>query len=175
MWCSLGKLRTLVFSDSHFCNSPGFSLAAITPVQKHYSLFFNKHIITEPLPPSLIGSALTSSTSHLELPGIGSAGQARSFQQLLTETSPVAALVPKCGHKNPIQCGIKCRTVHTLWSALIFKSLCYIIVPIWVPQILIDGIKAQNFTLGILLKSWYLHSCKSGFLLMVRAFLSVRH
>jgi len=50
-----------------------------------------------------MGLALASSRSVLELAGIGSFGHRRSFQQLLTEGTPVAPLLPKPCHANPIQ------------------------------------------------------------------------
>jgi len=56
------------------------------------------------LPPSLIGSALESSRSILELAGIDSVRHRGSFQQLLTKATPVAPLLLKSCHVNPIQC-----------------------------------------------------------------------
>lgn len=55
------------------------------------------------LPPSLVGSALARSWSVLEPDGIGFARHGGIFWQLLTEATPVAPLLPKPGHKNPIQ------------------------------------------------------------------------
>jgi len=50
-----------------------------------------KTAIPELLGPSLMGSALASSGSVLELAGIGSVGHGRSFWQLLTEATPAAS------------------------------------------------------------------------------------
>jgi len=62
-----------------------------------------RHVIPEALPPSLTGSALASSGSVLELPGIGSDGHRGSFSQLLTEATPVDSPLQKPCHTNPIQ------------------------------------------------------------------------
>ncbi|XP_049649850.1 uncharacterized protein LOC126035357 [Accipiter gentilis] len=58
-----------------------------------------KYVIPEALPPSLIGSALASGGSFLELAGTGSIGHVGSFWRLLTE----ATQLPKPCHANPIQ------------------------------------------------------------------------
>jgi len=52
---------------------------------------------------SLIGLALAISESILELAGIGSVGHGGSFWQLFTEPTPLASLLPKPYHTNPIQ------------------------------------------------------------------------
>jgi len=51
---------------------------------------FSDYVITEVLPPSLMGLALASSGSILEPAVIGSIGRGGSFQRLLTEATPVA-------------------------------------------------------------------------------------
>jgi len=58
------------------------------------------YVITEALPPSLMGWALASSGSVLEPAGTGSVGHGRSFLKLLTEATPVAPLLPKPCHTN---------------------------------------------------------------------------
>lgn len=50
-----------------------------------------------------MGSALASSTSILEVAGIGSPGHGGSFQLLLQKATPVTSLLPKPVHANPIQ------------------------------------------------------------------------
>jgi len=61
-------------------------------------------VIPEPLPPLLMGLALASSGSTLELAGIGSIRHGgRSFWQLLTGATSVACPVPKPCHANPVQ------------------------------------------------------------------------
>jgi len=62
-----------------------------------------KYVITEALPLSLMGSALASSRSILEPARTGSVGHGGSFSQFLTEATPVAPLLPKPCHANPIQ------------------------------------------------------------------------
>jgi len=59
-----------------------------------------KYVITEALPPSLIGLALASSRPILELTGIGSIRHGGSFSQFLTEATPIAPLLPKPCHAN---------------------------------------------------------------------------
>jgi len=57
--------------------------------------------MTEVLSPSLMALALASSESILEPAGVGSIGHGGSFWQLLTETNPVATLLPKPCYANP--------------------------------------------------------------------------
>ncbi|KAM9590846.1 uncharacterized protein ACIBXB_005895 [Morphnus guianensis] len=57
-----------------------------TPVP---TFFLLKNVITEALPLSLIGSALAGGGSFLEPAGMGSLEHRGSFQQLLTEATPV--------------------------------------------------------------------------------------
>jgi len=64
---------------------------------------FLKYIITDMLPPSLMGLVLASSGSILEPAGTGSVRHRGSFQQLLTEATPVASPLPKPCSANPIQ------------------------------------------------------------------------
>jgi len=68
------------------------------------------------LPLSLIGMALASSGSVLELAGADSVRHGESVSQLLTEATPVAPLLPKPCHANPIQ-------YHNQHSLLNQKSL----------------------------------------------------
>jgi len=56
------------------------------------------YVIPKVLPPLLMGSALPSDRSLLEPAGTGSIGHRGSFQQLLTEATPVAPLLPKPCH-----------------------------------------------------------------------------
>jgi len=60
-----------------------------------------KYVISEVQPLSLFGLALASSRSVFELASTGSVGHRGSFQQLLTETTLVAPLLPKSCHANP--------------------------------------------------------------------------
>ncbi|KAM9591174.1 uncharacterized protein ACIBXB_006073 [Morphnus guianensis] len=62
-----------------------------------------KNVITEALPLLLIGSALASGGSVLELADIGFVRHRGSFQQLLIEATPVTPPLPKPCHTNPIQ------------------------------------------------------------------------
>lgn len=77
----------------------------------HNNLYFFllKYVIMEMLPPFLIGPALASNTSILELPGIGSAGHGGILHQLHTQAVSVVPLLPKPGHANPIQAHTKDR------------------------------------------------------------------
>jgi len=68
-------------------------------------------VIPEVLPPSLMGSALASGGSVLELSGTGSVGHRGSFWQLLTEATPVAPLLPK-----PVQ--------YCSWNHLCTRPCC---------------------------------------------------
>ncbi|KAM6059669.1 uncharacterized protein LJ206_014270 isoform 2-T2 [Theristicus caerulescens] len=61
-----------------------------------------KYVIAEALPPSLMGSALASGESVLELAGTGSVGHGGSFWHHLTEATPAALWLPKPCHVNPI-------------------------------------------------------------------------
>ena len=67
-----------------------------------------RYVIPEALPPSLMGSALASNRSVLEPAGIDFIGHRGSFQQLLTEATPVAPQLPRPCQANPIQ-----SRVHT--------------------------------------------------------------
>jgi len=78
--------------------SAEFSLLSLA-AKCHYPGWF---FIPEALPPSLMGSALASGGSILEPAGVGSTGHRGSFWQLLTEATPVAPLLPKPGHANPV-------------------------------------------------------------------------
>jgi len=53
------------------------------------------------LPPLLIGLALASDGSILEPGGTGFIRHGGSFQQLLTEATPIAPPLPKPCHANP--------------------------------------------------------------------------
>jgi len=65
-----------------------------TPLSHCSFLPLLKYIITEVLPPLLMGSALASRGYILELAGIGSVRHSGSFWQLLTDTTPVYPLLP---------------------------------------------------------------------------------
>lgn len=54
-------------------------------------------------PPSLLGSALASDMSVLELAGTGSVRPGRSFWQLLKKSTPVAPLLPKPCHASLVK------------------------------------------------------------------------
>jgi len=69
--------------------------------QQFFFLPLLNYVITEALPPSLIGLALASSGSILELAGTGSIRHGGSFSQLLTEATPIAPPLPKPCHTNP--------------------------------------------------------------------------
>ena len=60
-----------------------------------------KYVITEALPLSLIGLALASGGFILEPSGTGFITHGGSFSQLLTETTPIAPLLPKPCHTYP--------------------------------------------------------------------------
>jgi len=62
-----------------------------------------KYVITEALPPSLMGLALASSRSIVESAGTGSIRHGGSFWQLLTEATSAAPPLPKPCHANPQQ------------------------------------------------------------------------
>jgi len=62
-----------------------------------------KYVITEALLPSLMGSALASGGSVLEVAGIGSIRNGGSFRQLLTESTPIAPPLPKPCHAIQIR------------------------------------------------------------------------
>ncbi|KAM9590855.1 uncharacterized protein ACIBXB_005903 [Morphnus guianensis] len=84
-----------------------FLLHVLTPLSGcHFCLsqlfFLLKNVITEVLPLSLIGSALAGGGSILEPAGIGALEHRGSFQQLLTEATPVTPPLPKPCHTKPI-------------------------------------------------------------------------
>jgi len=60
-----------------------------------------KYVITEVLPPSLMGLALASGKSVLEPAGTGSIKQGGIFSQLLTEATHIPPPLPKPHHVNP--------------------------------------------------------------------------
>ena len=89
---------TLVFA--------GYLSHGLTPLSNCHlpAVFFLpllKYVITEALPPSLIGLALASSGFVLEPSGTGSIGHGGSFSQLLTEAAPMAPWLPKPCLANP--------------------------------------------------------------------------
>jgi len=67
-------------------------LTPLSSLPFHRRFFFPllNYVITEVLPPLLIGLALASSGSILEPAGIGSIRHRGSFSQLLTEATPIA-------------------------------------------------------------------------------------
>jgi len=91
----LGVCRVVSFTSSHSsllnCHFP----------TELFFLPFLKYVITEVLPPLLIGLALASSRSVLELAGTGFIRHGGSFSQLLTEATPAVPLLPKPCHANP--------------------------------------------------------------------------
>jgi len=64
--------------------------------------FFSLCVITEALPPLLMGWALASGRSILESAGFGSVEHGGSLWQLLTEATLVVPLLSKPCHANPI-------------------------------------------------------------------------
>jgi len=89
----LGVCRAVSFTSSHSSLSNAFLPQFFLPLLKY--------VIPEALPPSLIGLALASSGSVLELAGIGFIRHGESFSQLLTEATPIAPPLPKPCHANP--------------------------------------------------------------------------
>jgi len=89
----LGVCRDVPFTLSHFS-----LFTAISP-----QVFFHllKHVMTEVLPPLLIGLALASGGSTLVPAGTGFSRHRGSFWQLLTEATPIAPQLPKPCHANP--------------------------------------------------------------------------
>jgi len=77
-----------------FCTDLGVYRVVLS--QSHFSIAlqvffpFLNYVILEALPLLMTGLALASGRSILKTAGIGSIGHRRSFQQLLTETTPVA-------------------------------------------------------------------------------------
>jgi len=88
----LGVCRAVSFTSSH-----SFLFTAISP--QFLSLL--KYVITEVLPPSLIGLALGSGGSVLELADTGFIRHGGRFSQLLTEAAPLASPLLKPCHANP--------------------------------------------------------------------------
>jgi len=87
----LGVCRVVSFTLSHSSLS-----AAVSP--HVFSLL--KYVVTEVLPPSLIGLALASGGSVLELAGTGFTRHGGRFWQLLTEATRIAPQLPKPCHAN---------------------------------------------------------------------------
>ena len=79
-----------------------FSLLSLSCCCTVVFLHFLKYVITEALPPSLMGSALASRRSILDPAGIGSIRHGGSFWHLLTEATLAAPPLPKPCHANPI-------------------------------------------------------------------------
>jgi len=71
------------------------SLLSLTAVPPQFFPPLLSYVIPEVLPLSLMGSALASGGSVLELAGTGSVGHGGSFWQLLTEATPIAPPLPK--------------------------------------------------------------------------------
>jgi len=85
-WCLQSSHSSLLLQDA---------------IVQFYS--FLKYIATEVLPLPLMGLALASGGSFLELAGVGSVGRRGSFSQLLTEATPVVPLLLKPCHTNSVQ------------------------------------------------------------------------
>ncbi|KAM9591150.1 uncharacterized protein ACIBXB_006064 isoform 2-T2 [Morphnus guianensis] len=111
-----------------------FLLHVLTPLSgcrfclSQLFFFLLEYVITEALPLSLIGSALASGRSVSEPAGIGSVGHRGSFQQLLTEATPVTPPpppLPKPCHTKPIQQGRMPLAFLATWAHcwLIFSWL----------------------------------------------------
>jgi len=93
-----------IFTDLGVCRDVSFTLSHSSLHCRFTAGFFLpllKSVITEALPPSLIGLALASGGSVLEPAGTGFTRHGGSFLQLLTEVTPIAPLLPKPCHANP--------------------------------------------------------------------------
>jgi len=90
----LGVCRAVSLTSSHF------SLLLEKCTYRGFSRFLND-VIPEVLPPSLVGSALASSGSVLELAGFGSIGHGGSCWHLLTESTPAAPPLAKTWPRKP--------------------------------------------------------------------------
>jgi len=91
----LGVCRVVSLASSH-------SSLSTAPSQQFFFPPLLNYFIPEVPPPLLMGLALARSGSILERAGIGSIRHRGSFWQLLTEATPVAPLLPKPCHTNPI-------------------------------------------------------------------------
>lgn len=80
------------------CSCQGFFVPLLTP------------LIPVALPPPLLGSALASGLSILELLALAP-WDGGSFWQLLTEGTPAAPLLPKPCHESQVNQGIKSSSV----------------------------------------------------------------
>jgi len=90
----LGVCRVVSFTSSH-----SSLYTAVSSL--FFFLPFLKYIITQALPPLLIGLALASSGCVFEPAGTGFIRHGGSFWQLLTEATPVVPPLPKPCHANP--------------------------------------------------------------------------
>jgi len=102
----LERLPPSFFTDLGVCRVISlkyFHSSVSTDVPQHVFPLL-KYVIPEALP-SLIGSALASSWSVLELAGTGSVRHGENFWHLLREAIPVAPLLPKPCHRSPQQRG----------------------------------------------------------------------
>jgi len=103
--CSGARSTSSFFTDRGVYRVVSLTLSQFSPpaaVAQPFFLLF-KYIIPGVLPPSLMSSALASGGSVVESAGIGSVGRGGSFWQLLTEATPIAPLLPKPCHANPIR------------------------------------------------------------------------
>jgi len=91
----LGVCRIVSFTSSHS------SLFTAISLQFVFFLPLLKYVITEALPPSLVGLALASGGSVSEPAGTGFIRHRGSFSQLLVEATPIAPPLPKPCHINP--------------------------------------------------------------------------
>jgi len=89
---ALGVCRVVSFTLSQSSLSTAISLQVFPLL---------RYVITEALPPMLIGLVLASSGSVLEPAGIGSIRYGESFSQLLTEATPVAPPTTKTLPRKP--------------------------------------------------------------------------
>jgi len=108
-----GKLSVLVsqappppsfFTDHGVCRVVSLTLSHSSLSTAVFPQFFSpllKYVVIEVLPPLLIGLALASGGSVLELAGTGFIRHGGSFSQLLTEVTPIAPLLPKHCHTLP--------------------------------------------------------------------------
>lgn len=90
------------------------------------SIFFSpsQKLISEELPQSLMGLALASRGPVLEPPGMGFVGHWGSFQQLLTEVTPVVPITTKtwlCKPNTQTHMAVSCR--HSLLPLANFHTV----------------------------------------------------
>lgn len=110
------------------CSSHIFSLCSSLATVTSTITFFLPYYVTMLLA-TLIGSALVSGGSILQLPGIGSDGHGRSFLQLRTEATPVGPPTTKTWPLKPST--VVCQNRNYLYKVIFSPKIDFFFMNVY--------------------------------------------